>query len=52
MRLTRVLPVVLQFVGLAVVAVGVGLTFLPAGFIVAGVGLFAIGLLYDQRPPR
>ena len=39
---------VLQSVGLAVVSVGAGLWFLPAGFIVAGIGLVALGIAYER----
>ena len=36
---------VLEVVGLASVAVGIGLIFLPAGIIAAGIGLCMVGYL-------
>jgi hypothetical protein len=42
----------LQIAGLATLAIGCGLLSLPLGIIVAGVGLFAIGFVLDQRPAR
>lgn len=41
-------PVLLQVAGLLIAAVGVGLIYIPAGVIVGGAALFAIGLARDQ----
>jgi hypothetical protein len=49
-RLRGGIPPLFQLVGLAAVALGVGLVFLPAGIVVAGAGLFTIGFVLDQRP--
>lgn len=48
-RLRGGLPPLFQLVGLAAVAVGLGLIFLPAGVIAGGIGLFVVGWTYDQR---
>jgi hypothetical protein len=51
-RLRGGFPLLLQLAGLAAVAVGLALVFLPAGIIAAGLGLFGVGWLYDQRPAQ
>jgi hypothetical protein len=43
------LATVLQAAGLAVVAIGVGLWFVPAGIIVAGVGCLLFGLALERK---
>ena len=39
---------VLQATGLLMTAVGAGIWFLPAGFIVAGIGLVAMGIAVER----
>lgn len=39
---------ILQLAGLAVLAVGAGLIFIPAGICVAGVGLVLIGMALED----
>jgi len=51
-RLRGGLPPFVQFVGLAIAALGLGLLSVPVGVIAAGLGLFVVGWLYDQRQPR
>lgn len=43
------LATVLQAVGVAVVSVGVGLWFAPAGVVVAGVGCVLFGLALERK---
>jgi hypothetical protein len=43
------LATVLQAAGLAVVAIGVGLWFVPAGIIVAGIGCLLFGLALERK---
>jgi hypothetical protein len=40
---------VLQASGIAVIAIGVGLWFLPAGVIIAGLGLTLFGLALERK---
>jgi hypothetical protein len=40
---------VLQASGIAVIAIGVGLWFLPAGIIFAGIGLTLFGLALERK---
>ena len=39
---------ILQITGIAIVAVGAGLAWLPAGFIVAGLGCVLFGLALER----
>ncbi len=48
-RLRGGLPPLLQLAGLAAIAVGLGLVWLPAGVIAAGAGLFLVGFVLDNR---
>jgi hypothetical protein len=43
---------VMQLAGIATVSFGFGLIAVPAGVIVAGVGLFAVGLAEEVRSVR
>ncbi len=43
------LATTLQAAGLAVIALGVGLWFVPAGIIVAGVGALLFGLALERK---
>jgi hypothetical protein len=40
---------ILQATGIAVVALGVGLWFIPAGVVVAGVGMVLFGLALERK---
>lgn len=40
---------IVQMLGFAVIAVGAGLVYLPAGFIVAGLGIAAFGVAMERR---
>lgn len=42
------LPSILQASGIAVIAVGAGLVYFPAGLIVAGVGILLFGLAWER----
>jgi hypothetical protein len=42
----------LQFAGIILVAIGAGLYSLPIGIVLGGIGLFVVGFVLDQRPPR
>lgn len=42
------MPVVLEAVGVLFIAVGAGLAYLAAGFIVAGIGLLAFGVASER----
>jgi len=42
------LATILQIAGISVVSLGVGLWFVPAGVIVAGVGLVLIGIALER----
>lgn len=46
------LAALIQVAGLALVALGVAILSIPAGLVVAGLGLFAIGLVLDIGPAR
>lgn len=46
-RLLSLIPDLLLVLGLVAVAVGAGLVFLPAGFIVGGIELAAVGVRLD-----
>jgi hypothetical protein len=48
----RLWSLVLVLVGLVLVSVGAALAYLPAGFIVGGFGLAAVGLLLVDVKPR
>lgn len=49
----RATPDALWFVGLALIAYGVSMVFLPAGVITAGIGLCFIGYVYgSEEEPR
>ena len=43
----RIAAAVQQYVGLAALAFGVGQVFIPAGWIVAGAGLVALGVVAE-----
>jgi hypothetical protein len=43
---------VLPFAGLALVSVGAGMAWLPAGLMAGGIGLMGIGLKWLIRMPR
>lgn len=43
------LATVLQAVGIAVVSLGVGLWFPPAGVVVAGIGIVLFGLALERK---
>lgn len=47
-RIVRALPPALQVIGLAGVAIGLGLIYPPAGVIAAGIGTWIIGWVFDQ----
>ena len=42
------MPTILQLAGLAAVAVGAGLIFIPAGICVAGAGLILVGMALER----
>lgn len=46
--MTRLLPSIVQALGILTVAVGVGLYSLPAGVIVSGLGIIAFGLAAER----
>lgn len=48
-RLRGGLPPFFQIIGFGAVAVGLGLIFVPAGVIAAGLGLFLVGFILDNR---
>jgi hypothetical protein len=48
MKLKPAVTTALEVVALALVTVGVALIYLPAGFIVAGVGLFLLSYLIER----
>lgn len=50
-RVAATSGVVLQLVGMALVAFGIGLFAPPLGIIAAGVGLFFVGWLRDNASP-
>ena len=44
----RLLPTILQAVGVAVISVAAGLVFVPAGVLLAGVGVLLFGRALDK----
>jgi hypothetical protein len=42
------LATIIQAIGIAVVALGVGLTYPPAGVVVAGIGMILFGLAFER----
>jgi uncharacterized membrane protein len=45
----NLLPTILQALGIATIAFGVSLIFVPAGLIIAGSGILLFGLAWERK---